>query len=59
MICDDKRPQIIAMLFGAFNKGDDKQRIALYSKMLEDIPTELLSKSVKKLILENKFIKKD
>lgn len=56
MTCDDKRPQIIAMLFGSFDKGDDKQRIAIYSKLLEDIPTELLSKSVKKLILENKFM---
>lgn len=44
------------MLFGAFDKGQDQNRLAIYSKVLEDIPTEILSKAVKKLILESKFM---
>lgn len=46
----------MGMLFGAFGKADDADRLAIYGKMLEDMPVELLSKAVKKLILEKSFL---
>lgn len=59
MTCDserERRTQIISMLFGAYGQGGDENRIAIYSKILESIPTEVLSKTVKKLVLESKFL---
>lgn len=44
------------MLFGAYGQSNDGQRQAIYSKMLEDIPTPILRKAIKKIILENKFV---
>lgn len=57
MTCDkDQRCKIIAMMFGAYGQGDDKNRIAIYVKLLEDLPLVVLSKAVKKLVLEQKFL---
>lgn len=53
---DEKRKKILAMLFGAFGKADDADRLAIYGKMLEDMPVVLLSKAVKKLIFEKTFL---
>lgn len=53
---DEKRKKILAMLFGAFGKADDADRLAIYRKMLEDMPVVLLSKAVKKLIFEKTFL---
>lgn len=53
---DVERTEIIGMLFGAYGQSNDGQRQAIYSKMLEDIPTPILRKAVKKIILENKFV---
>lgn len=57
MTCDnDQRCKIVAMLFGAYGQGSDETRIAIYAKLLEDLPVAVLSKSVKKLVLEQKFL---
>lgn len=59
LICEDENKQrchVIATLFGVYGQGGDSKRIALYVKMLEPLPLELLSKSAKKLILESKFL---
>lgn len=53
---DEKRKKILAILFGAFGKADDADRLAIYRKMLEDMPVVLLSKAVKKLIFEKTFL---
>lgn len=52
----NKRTAIIAMMFGAFDKGSDENRMMIYGKMLEDLPTPVLSKTIKKIILECKFM---
>lgn len=44
------------MLFGAFGQANDAHRQAIYTKILGDIPNEVLSKAVKKLLLESKFL---
>lgn len=57
MTCDnDQRCKIVAMLFGAYGQGSDETRIAIYAKLLEELPVAVLSKSVKKLVLEQKFL---
>jgi hypothetical protein len=48
--------QAITLLFGAYGQGADKQRIAIYCKVLQDIPQELLLSVVQKTMLENKFL---
>lgn len=53
---EKKRTQIIGMLFGAYGQANDAQRQAIYVSLLKDIPNEVLSKSVKKLLVENKFL---
>ncbi|PWM78641.1 MAG: hypothetical protein DBY32_03950 [Phascolarctobacterium sp.] len=52
----EQRSQILAMLFGAFGKADDANRIVIYAKMLEEMPVTLLSKAAKRLILEKQFL---
>ena len=44
------------MLFGALGQANDAHRQAIYTKVLGDIPNEILSKAVKKLLLESKFL---
>lgn len=57
LTCDkEKRGQIVGMLFGAFGQANDAHRQAIYTKVLGDIPNEILSKAVKKLLLESKFL---
>lgn len=60
MTCSEEkeltRERVLGMLFGAFDKGHDQNRLAIYSKLLEDVPVQILSKAVKKLILESKFL---
>lgn len=51
-----ERTRVIGMLFGAYGQASDGQRQAIYSKMLADIPNQVLKKAVKKIILENKFL---
>lgn len=53
---EKKRTQIIGMLFGAYGQANDAQRQAIYASLLKDIPNEVLSKAVKKLLVENKFL---
>ena len=48
--------QAITLLFGAYGQGADKQRIAIYCKVLKDVPEELLMSVVQKTMLENKFL---
>lgn len=58
MTCDEQKERctIVSMLFGAYGQGGDGPRIAIYAKLLEDLPVAVLSKSVKKLVLEQKFL---
>ena len=48
--------KIIASLFACYGQGNDGVRIATYTQMLSDVPTDILSKVCKKMILENKFL---
>lgn len=48
--------KIIASLFACYGQGNDGVRIATYTQMLSDLPTDILSKVCKKMILENKFL---
>ena len=52
----EERCEIVSTLFGAYGQGGDGNRIAIYTKTLEDVPVQILSKTVKKLILESKFL---
>lgn len=53
---EKKRTQIIGMLFGAYGQANDAQRQAIYASLLKDLPNEILSKAVKKLLVESKFL---
>ena len=48
--------KIIASMFACYGQGQDGVRIAAYTNMLSGIPTEILSRVCKKLILESKFL---
>ena len=48
--------KIIASMFACFGQGQDGVRIAAYTNMLSGIPTEILSRVSRKLILESKFL---
>jgi hypothetical protein len=46
----------MTILFAAFDKQDQKQRIEIYCRMLKDVPQEVLQKVVEKTIYESKFL---
>lgn len=48
--------KIIASMFACFGQGQDGVRIATYVNVLSDIPTDILSKVCRKMILECKFL---
>lgn len=48
--------KIIASMFACYGQGNDGVRIATYVNVLSDIPTEILSKVCRKMILESKFL---
>lgn len=52
----EERNRIMGLLFGAYGKANDANRQAIYVTALADFPNELLSKTVKKLMLENNFL---
>lgn len=51
-----RRSKIISVMFGAYGQANDGQRQAIYAKVLQDIPPEVLNKAIKKLLLESKFL---
>ena len=48
--------KIIASMFACYGQGNDGVRIATYVNVLSDIPTGILSKVCRKMILESKFL---
>ena len=48
--------KIIASMFACYGQGQDGVRIAAYTHVLSGIPTEILSRVCKKMILESKFL---
>lgn len=56
MQCLNETAAIIDTLYAAFHKSQDKQGKDVYVAMLEDLPAELLRKTVKKIILEQTFL---
>ena len=48
--------KIIASMFACYGQGQDGVRIAAYTNVLSGMPTEILSRVCKKLILESKFL---
>lgn len=48
--------KIIASMFACYGQGNDGVRIAIYVNALSDIPTGILSKVCRKMILESKFL---
>lgn len=53
---EGERIKIVSLLFGAYGQANDGNRQAIYVSLLADFPNELLIKTIKKLILENKFL---
>lgn len=51
-----KRSEIIGVLFGAFGQAGDSNRLTIYTKMLKDIPSSALEKVCRKLMLESRFL---
>lgn len=47
---------MITALFANFGQQDNNQRMAIYIKVLRDIPVEVLEKACEKLMLENRFL---
>lgn len=52
----NKRTQILATLFAAYDKANNEKQLAAYSMALKDFPEELLMRACHKLMLENKFL---
>ncbi len=48
--------KIIASMFACYGQGNDGVRIATYVSVLSEIPTDILSKVCRKMILESKFL---
>ena len=48
--------KIIASMFACYGQGQDGVRIAAYTNLLSDLPTDILSKVCRKLTLEAKFL---
>lgn len=51
-----KRSEILGVLFGAFGQASDSNRLIIYIKMLKDIPVSALEKVCRKLMLESRFL---
>ena len=51
-----ERARTIGALFGAFGQGADEARIAIYVRMLKDIPVDVLKVTAEKVMMENKFL---
>jgi len=48
--------KILASMFAVYGQGQDGVRIAAYTNLLSDIPTDILSKVCRKLTLESKYL---
>jgi len=48
--------KILASMFAMYGQGQDGVRIAGYTQVLSDIPTDILSKVCRKLTLESKYL---
>jgi len=48
--------KILASMFACYGQGQDGVRIAAYTNLLADIPTDILSKVCRKLTLEAKYL---
>lgn len=53
---EEKRIQILTLLFGCYGQAKDVDRLKVYSRLLADIPIPLLSKACQKLMLSEKFL---
>lgn len=53
---NSERSKALGILFGAFGQAGDSNRIAIYTKMLADIPPSVLTKACHKLVLESRFL---
>ena len=51
-----ERARTIGALFGAFGQGADEARIAIYVRMLKDIPVDVLKVTAEKVMMESKFL---
>ena len=51
-----ERARTIGALFGAFGQGADETRIAIYVRMLKDIPVDVLKVTAEKVMMESKFL---
>ena len=56
MVDTSTNAKIIASMFACYGQGQDGVRIATYVSVLSDIPTDILSKVCRKMILESKFL---
>ena len=56
MVDTSTNAKIIASMFACYGQGQDGVRIATYVNVLSDIPTDILSKVCKKMVLESKFL---
>lgn len=56
MVDTSTNAKIIASMFACYGQGQDGVRIATYTSVLTDIPTDILSKVCRKMILESKFL---
>ena len=56
MVDASTNAKIIASMFACYGQGQDGVRIATYTSVLTDIPTDILSKVCRKMILESKFL---
>lgn len=52
----EKNLEILSTLFGCFGQAEDTNRLAIYTKLLKDVPPSLLNAAAQKLMLEKTFL---
>lgn len=53
---EDLVTEKLAVLFGAYGKAGDVNRLGIYSTALKDFPAEVIEKACAKMVLESKFL---
>ena len=52
----ERNIETLCTLFGCFGQAADTNRLAIYTKLLQDMPPDLLSAACQKIMLENTFL---
>lgn len=52
----ERNVEVLSALFGCFGQASDTGRLAIYARILRDVPTDLLRAACEKVMLECRFL---